>query len=210
MTEMHIFSGIRRRLVATATMTSTAVVPMVLIGMGVVMGRASTASAQESTPIPLEYIYKDNGAGGQDMSRLGIWVGVNDGKARRYLFDTGSDQFNAAVGNDVKATPGKPLKYYSYGDGTYGYSLQETSFNKLSYFGKNDTTSPVKVLNGNYQLAKITDNLYTTDSSYLGGVHLSPKPVCVTSKAANYLNCYEPGDLAQDKVSKEYHADLDA
>lgn len=65
MAGMHIFSGTRRRLVATTAMTSTAVVPMVLIGMGVIMGRASTASAQESTPIPLEYIYKDNGAGGQ-------------------------------------------------------------------------------------------------------------------------------------------------
>src|SRR5690606_40834307 len=64
--------------------------------------------------------------------------------------DTGSDQFNAAVGNDAEATPGKTVTYYSYGDGTYGYSLQKTGFKKLSYFGKNDTTSPVKVRNGNY------------------------------------------------------------
>lgn len=209
MAEGHVIPRTRRWLVTTTAMT-TAAIPMVLVGAGAIMVSPGAAFAQESTKIPLEYVYKNDGSGKQSVSRLGIWVGVNDGKARRYLFDTGSDQFNAGVGNDAKATPGAPLKHYAYGDGTYGYSLQQTDFNKLSYFGKDNIASPVKVLNGRYQLAKITDDLYTKDSSFAGGVHLSPKPVCVASTDENDSKCYKPGHLDNDKIYKEYHADLDA
>lgn len=204
----HVFPCTRRCLVTTTTMT-TAAIPMALVGAGAIIGSPGAALAQETTKFPLEYVYKNDDSGKQYTDRLGIWVGVNDGKARRYLFDTGPDQFNAAVGNDAKATPGAPLIYYAYGDASYGYSLQKTDFSKLTYFGKDNITTPVKVLNGRYQLAKITDNLYTKNSSFAGGVHLSPEPVCTTSTEGD-SRCHKPGELPKDKIDKKYHADLDA
>src|SRR5690606_3224958 len=111
-----------RKYLATTALTSTAI-PVLLAGA--LASLADTATAQElmsGSPrqIPLEYVYHPdldtnnnpivNPDGSQSMyfNRLGIWVGIGDGQAQRFLFDTGSDQLNAAIGNDanVNDSPG--------------------------------------------------------------------------------------------------------
>ncbi|WP_374788693.1 autotransporter outer membrane beta-barrel domain-containing protein [Brucella oryzae] len=172
------------------------------------------AAAQEPQQIPLEYVYGSynyNGAEQHYVSRLGIWVGIGDGKAQRFLFDTGSDQFNAAIGKDanVNDIAGAPKKYYVYNDGTNGYVFKPVSFDKLTYFNKDGTASVVTQL-GSLQAAKILDTVFTKVSPELNGERLSDEAVCISSTTPGDMKCYAPGELDKGKIALEYHADLDA
>lgn len=176
-----------------------------LIGASAIVALPTFAMAQETTQIPLEYIYQNN-----TVNRLGIWVGVNEGKARRFLFDTGSDQFNGAIGKDATAVPGTPLTFYGYGDGTYGYAIRKSDFSKLSYFDKNNQDTAVKSLNGSYQIASIEDTLLTKDSIYASGVELTSDVVCVTSLSDGDSRCYKPNELPDNRIFKQFYADGNA
>lgn len=66
-------------------------------------------AAQSPISIPLGHL----------EDRLTINVGVNGGPAQKYVFDTGSDQFNAALGQqDTSRLPNVNQAYdYLYGSG---------------------------------------------------------------------------------------------
>ncbi|NKC23332.1 hypothetical protein HED50_21835 [Ochrobactrum oryzae] len=97
----------RERTIAFLTSSTAIVTVSVAWALGLLAGATLSvkgAAAQEPQQIPLEYVYGSynyNGAEQHYVSRLGIWVGIGDGKAQRFLFDTGSDQFNAAIGKDA-------------------------------------------------------------------------------------------------------------
>ncbi|WP_233171792.1 autotransporter domain-containing protein [Dyella sp. ASV21] len=95
--------------------------------------------------IPLDII-QENYGGGQYGYRLGINVGVNGAQPQEYLFDTGSDSFNIDVGLTAlhgsgpawfPTQPGASvgqLKFYLYGDGTYGYVQSATTVSSFQFY----------------------------------------------------------------------------
>lgn len=99
----------------------------------------SHASASD---IPLDLVQQPGG-GTAPVYRLGIQVGLNGGAPREYLFDTGSDSFNIAVGHDggpvswfpgwTAAANGSPY-VFSYGDGTTGYWQQNTTAASVQFY----------------------------------------------------------------------------
>lgn len=202
------------RALTSSTVIVSATLPWTL---GLLAGTAfliNGAIAQEPQQIPLEYVYGSynyNGAEQHYVSRLGIWVGIGDGKAQRYMFDTGSDQFNAAIGKDAKLkdVANASKKYYIYGDGTYGYVYKAVGFDRLAYYNKDGTTRVIS-LDSEYQAAKILDTFFTKDSPEWKGEKLSDEAVCISSTTPGDMKCYAPGELDKGKIALEYHADLDA
>ena len=92
--------------------------------------------------IPLDLVQQPGG-GTTPAYRLGIQVGLNGGAAREYLFDTGSDSFNIAVGHDGgpvswfpgwKASASNSPYVFSYGDGTTGYWQQNTTAASVQFY----------------------------------------------------------------------------
>ncbi|NKC51881.1 hypothetical protein HED63_22695 [Ochrobactrum cytisi] len=57
--------------------------------------------ADDPISIPLEYVGQTDSNNQVSYDRLGIWAKINNGKAQRYVFDTGSDQLNTQIGKDV-------------------------------------------------------------------------------------------------------------
>ena len=97
--------------------------------------------------IPLDIITETDS--GYSFSRLGVKAGVNNAQPEEYLFDTGSDSFNIAVGmNSSKNGPawfptqaGTAVSSpygYMYGDGTYGYLQSDTTVSNVQFY--NGTT----------------------------------------------------------------------
>ena len=88
--------------------------------------------------------------------RVGITIGVNGGMAEEYLFDTGSDRFNIAIGTG--ASPWFPnysgskdpstLTPYMYGDGTYGYLYGPTTVASIQFYASPQSQTPVS--NGSF------------------------------------------------------------
>ncbi|MCP9308625.1 autotransporter outer membrane beta-barrel domain-containing protein [Zymomonas mobilis] len=99
-----------------------------------------------ATEIPLDIINEVED--GFSFTRLGINAGVNNGDPKEYLFDTGSDSFNIAVGMNNSGTipswfpqTGTAVSSpygYMYGDGTYGYLQSDTSVSNIQFY--NSTT----------------------------------------------------------------------
>ena len=95
-----------------------------------------------ASDIPLDLIQQPGG-GTAPAYRLGIQVGLNGGAPREYLFDTGSDSFNIAVGHDggpvswfpgwTASANGSPY-VFSYGDGTTGYWQQNTTAASVQFY----------------------------------------------------------------------------
>ena len=95
-----------------------------------------------ASDIPLDLVQQPGG-GTSPSYRLGIQVGLNGGAPREYLFDTGSDSFNIAVGHDGGPVPwfpgwtasanGSPY-VFSYGDGTSGYWQQNTKAASVQFY----------------------------------------------------------------------------
>jgi subtilase-type serine protease len=89
--------------------------------------------------------------------RVGITVGVNGGAAKEYLFDTGSDLFNIAIGNGPSPAwfPNysgpknqNSLATYMYGDGTYGYLYGPTTVSTIQFYASSQSQAPVN--NGSF------------------------------------------------------------
>lgn len=100
-------------------------------------------SQARAAEIPLDIITE--GDGGYSFNRLGIKVGVNNALPEEYLFDTGSDSFNIAVG--MNGGPNGPAWFptqagtaisvpygYMYGDGTYGYLQSDTTVSSVQFY----------------------------------------------------------------------------
>ena len=89
--------------------------------------------------------------------RVGITIGVNGGAAKEYLFDTGSDLFNIAIGSGPSPAwfPNysgpknqNSLTSYMYGDGTYGYLYGKTTISAIQFYAS--STSQIPVSNGSF------------------------------------------------------------
>ena len=89
--------------------------------------------------------------------RVGITIGVNGGVAKEYLFDTGSDLFNIAIGNGPSPAwfpnysgpkDQNSLTKYMYGDGTYGYLYGPTAVSTIQFYAS--PTSQTQVNNGSF------------------------------------------------------------
>ncbi len=140
-------------------------------------------AADTSTSIPLDLI-QENYGGGQYGYRLGINVGVNGATPEEYLFDTGSDSFNIAVGsgNNGQAPawfPNQPgvaqsAPYaYLYGNGTYGYWQASTTVGSLQFYNSSTGTQAASYATPQgLPVATILDSLVTPQSS--GGDTLGP------------------------------------
>jgi hypothetical protein len=111
-----------------------------------VLGVVGQARAQQ-TVVPLDRF----------DDRVGILVGVNGGQAKEYLFDTGSDLFNIAIGNGPSPAwfPNytgprnqNSLTSYMYGDGTYGYLYGKTTISTVQFYASPTSQAPVS--NGSF------------------------------------------------------------
>jgi hypothetical protein len=101
------------------------------------LGAVGRANAQTAVPID---VVISNSTG--FTSRLGIMVGVDGGPAKEYIFDTGSDRFNIAVGNNPALATWFPsykgptatadLQPYLYA--TDGYLYGPTSISTRSFY----------------------------------------------------------------------------
>ena len=89
--------------------------------------------------------------------RVGITVGVNGGQAKEYLFDTGSDLFNIAIGNGPSPAwfpnysgpkDQNSLSSYLYGDGTYGYLYGAATISTIQFYASSTSQAPVS--NGSF------------------------------------------------------------
>ncbi|MFT8736854.1 MAG: autotransporter domain-containing protein [Zymomonas mobilis] len=100
-------------------------------------------SILHATDIPLDII--NEAEDGFSFTRLGINAGVNNGDPKEYLFDTGSDSFNIAVGMNSNGTmpswfpqnTGTAISSpygYMYGDGTYGYLQSDTTASNIQFY----------------------------------------------------------------------------
>ncbi|MCX2561368.1 autotransporter domain-containing protein [Acetobacter farinalis] len=124
--------------------------------------------------IPLDIITESDN--GYSASRLGIKAGVNNAQPEEYLFDTGSDSFNIAVG--MNGGPNGPAWFptqagtavsapygYMYGDGTYGYLQSDTTVSSVQFYnsttGKNVASYDTS---GGMGVALIQASIATLDS----------------------------------------------
>ena len=110
------------------------------------LGVIGHAQAQE-TIVPLDRF----------DDRVGITVGVNGGQAKEYLFDTGSDLFNIAIGNGPSPAwfpnysgpkDQNSLSSYLYGDGTYGYLYGAATVSTIQFYASSTSQAPVS--NGSF------------------------------------------------------------
>lgn len=131
--------------------------------------------AEELISIPLQHVATND----DKYNALGILVGVNDGAPRLFQFDTGSDEFNVQIDADitgVSATHGSKPGMYAYGNGTYGYWMQEVRFDSLSYYDPADPSRPVATLDGGYVAGRILDWVYTAGHN-LSDYNVTSKPI---------------------------------
>ncbi|RJL20900.1 autotransporter outer membrane beta-barrel domain-containing protein [Paracoccus siganidrum] len=176
-----------------------------LVGLGL----ASSPALADPRSIPLDYLYVKDDKGNDELSRITIWVSTNDGQRRQMLFDTGSDSANMQLGSDVsgvKPTPDTEPRGYFYGDGTYGYLLQQVDVDDIAYHatdGSEHFTLPVEE-QSTYQVARIVDVIYTADYKGPEKPLLSADPVYVVtnedgSKTAYYADLNARKQMSQDK-----------
>jgi hypothetical protein len=143
-------------------------------------GRTGPAQAGGSIPIPLQHV-RDYGTDSDEViyHKLGIMVGINGVKPRLFVFDTGSDQFNAEIDSSVpgvKPVPGSKPEMYGYGDGTYGDWVQQVRFDSLSFYDPDDPSKPVVTFDGGYGAGRVVDYVYTKGFNRWD-VNLTQKPV---------------------------------
>ncbi|WP_442580074.1 autotransporter outer membrane beta-barrel domain-containing protein [Mesorhizobium sp. ASY16-5R] len=195
---------------------STVILPFALLAAGTVVFWKTTALADEPTRIPLEYVYDtaDNGTGESQhyVSRLGIWTSINNGQAQRYVFDTGSDQFNTQIGPEVtgvESIAGSPKYVYAYGDSNYGYLIQKVTFDRLTYLDPKALDDQSKAITlpilgeREYEAGRIDDIIYTLDYRDPEGLVLNLTKDPVTNENTTDLYGNPLGE-------KYYYADLDA
>jgi outer membrane autotransporter protein len=172
--------------------------PAILVSVSTIVCTGSVALADtvsNSTMIPLQHV-RDEDDEQRPITWLGTMVGINNGSPRLYMFDTGSDQFNAQIAPDttgVTPVPGAKPQAYAYGDGTYANWVQRVQFDSLSYYGPKDRSAPVATYGGGYQAAKVLDILFTAGFRDFKEKKLSEEPV---------------GD-STDENGNRYYADLE-
>lgn len=127
--------------------------------------------------IPLDVITESED--GFSFGRLGIKAGVNGAQPQEYLFDTGSDSFNIAVGMNGSGTAPAWFPYqsgtaisapygYMYGDGTYGYLQSDTTVSSVQFYnGANGKQVASYDTSGGLGVALIQASIATADR--LGG-----------------------------------------
>lgn len=169
---------------------------MLSFSVGLIAWSTTDTRADDPVAIPLEYV---KGKNGDFADRLGIWVAINNGKAQRYIFDTGSDQLNTQIGKEVTGVQPVDKQYvYAYGDNTYGYKVQQVEFNRLTYVDPNDPSKTIdgpKVGNDSYKVGRIIDFIYTD---------LKDHPHVENADVKGELT-----DLFGSLITEEWYADLD-
>jgi len=190
----------RTKFLAATTAMSTGILPVMSLGLGLVVGSSAIALADDPMMIPLEYVKEKNGA---FADRLGIWAAINNGKAQRYIFDTGSEQLNTQIGPEVtgvRPVAGRVPYVYTYGNSTYGYKLQTVEFEKLTYFDPNDHSKTIVVPtqgNEKYKVGKIVDFIYS--QGYSDFSKIDPEDAQVKGMLR---------DIYGELIQEEYYADL--
>ncbi|MGX9117792.1 hypothetical protein ACWTU6_14060 [Mesorhizobium sp. BHbsci] len=101
------------KFLAATTAMSTAILPVTLLGAGLVVCSTVDTLADDPAMIPLEYLKNNDGS----TDRLGIWAAINDGKAQRYIFDTGSDQLTTQLGSEVTGVQPAPEATLAFAGG---------------------------------------------------------------------------------------------
>lgn len=98
--------------------------PISLFVSSLLFSYYSPSALGGAAPVTIPLGYLEN--------RLTINVGVNDGPAQKYIFDTGSDQFNAALGQqDTSRWPNVLQAYeYLYGNNAWGGLVTAQANNK--------------------------------------------------------------------------------
>jgi len=136
--------------------------------------------AQETpVQIPLQHVARD----ADDPSAydgLGIMVGINDSDPHLYLFDTGSDDFNTPIDDDVTGVsplPGSEPGMVAYGNGSYGYWTQKVQIDSLSYFDPEDPSVAILTLDDGYIVAQSLDWVLTRKYSHFEDRNTSEYPV---------------------------------
>ncbi len=130
--------------------------------------------------------------------RLTITVGVNGGPPQKYIFDTGSDQMNAVLGQqDTSKMPVSGDAYpYLYGNDAWGgYWLQRRHASSLTYYttGDNPTAVATPDSGGNGYVIGQTEHLLL-DANHPGNKSSTP---FVTLDVGN-------------GVTKDFYLDMDA
>ncbi|MFT3974944.1 MAG: hypothetical protein QM699_16330 [Amaricoccus sp.] len=175
----------------------------ILVGPGLALAPGAAIAADGPRLVPLDYSYEKTDKGESYVSRIDIWMSVNDDKARRLVFDTGSDRPNTQIGPDVGGVTAQGEKtLYLYGTSTYGYLVQQAGADTLTFHdpaalddASADVTLPVVGQSG-YEVARILDIVYTKDNPSAAKLNLSPEPVFSTTNDAG--------------ARTDYYADLDA
>lgn len=138
------------------------------------------AAAEEVQPvgIPLKHVPSDDDE--TDFDSLGIMIGINGARPRLYQFDTGSDmfigQFDETV-SGVQPVPGSKPGLYGYGDGTYGYWMQEIQFQTMAYYHPDDPSEPIATMPGKHIAGRIIDWAYSKKHDSFKDYHTSDKPI---------------------------------
>ncbi|MCB5362393.1 hypothetical protein H0484_01310 [Pusillimonas sp. CC-YST705] len=152
-----------------------------LLCCAVVSSAIPNASAQaatsETVAIVLKHVPSDDDA--KDFDALGIMIGVNGSQPRLYQFDTGSDMFIGQIEDapGVVPVPGVKPDLYSYGDGTYGYWMQQVMFEQLSYHNPDRPTELITNTSGSYIAARMLDWVYSKQHDGFQEHKVSDKPV---------------------------------
>ena len=148
---------------------------------GLILAALPFPAAADQVPpvgIPLKHVASDDDE--TDFDALGIMIGVNGAQPRLYQFDTGSDMFLGQVDEatpGVQPVPGSKPGLYGYGDGTYGYWMQEIQFATMAYYHPDNPSEPVATIPGKHIAGRIIDWVYSKKHDSFKDLHTSDKPV---------------------------------
>lgn len=134
--------------------------------------RTQAQDAPTPTTIPLDVIVEPDGT--RSYERLGINIGVNGAAPREYIFDTGSTEFNIAVGPGAKSQPWFPFlpgvavhwaKPAEYGDGSYGNLAKSTTVGSFQFYRRGDQAPSASFLTPQGMPVTLNTGTYATDDS---------------------------------------------
>lgn len=167
--------------------------PMLGCGVsGLILAALPFSAAADQVPpvgIPLKHVASDDDE--TDFDALGIMIGVNGAQPRLYQFDTGSDMFLGQVDEatpGVQPVPGSKPGLYGYGDGTYGYWMQEIQFGTMAYYHPDDPSEPVATIPGKHIAGRIIDWVYNKKHGSFKELNTSDKPVGTRDGVAYYAD----------------------
>lgn len=138
-------------------------------------------------------------------SRLSINIGVNGGPAQKYIFDTGSDQFNASLGTqDISNIPNVGQAYeYLYGNNSWGgYWLQRKHITELTYYPFGETPLPVVTPDSNnkgYIIGQVEHLLIDRAQSP------EQKPFKIINGKAYYIDLDAESKIMSGEPTEEEH-----